>query len=51
MRNVEAKELIRVTHGHKLRWENAGVRGYAGGRGMKGRKKWDNCNRIINKIY
>ena len=31
--------------------------GYPGGRrgtgqrGIKGRKKWDNCNRIINRIY
>ena len=25
--------------------------GLAGRRGLKGRKKWDNCNSIINKIY
>ena len=26
--------------------------GNAGGqRGIKGRKKWDNCNSIINKMY
>ena len=25
--------------------------GGAGWRGIKGRKKWDNCNSIINKIY
>ena len=22
-----------------------------GGRGIKGRKNWDNCNSIMNKIY
>ena len=26
-------------------------RGCAGQRGIKERKKWDNCNSIINKIY
>ena len=40
-----------MTHGHELRaggmLEGAG----AGRRGIKGRKKWDNCNIIINKIY
>ena len=25
--------------------------GGTGQRGIKGRKKWDNCNSIINKIY
>ena len=25
--------------------------GGAGQRGVKGRKKWDNCNSIINKTY
>ena len=25
--------------------------GGAGQRGIKGRKNWDNCNSIINKIY
>ena len=25
--------------------------GGAGQRGIKGGKKWDNCNSIINKIY
>ena len=44
MGNVEAKELICTTHGH------AGVRGCAGWRAIKG-GKWDNCNRIIYKIY
>ena len=28
-----------------------GWEGGAGQRGIKGRKKWDNCNSIINKIY
>ena len=38
MGNVEAKELICVTHGHELRWENdGGIRG-TGPRGIKGRK-------------
>ena len=27
------------------------VGGGAGWRRIKGRKKWDNCNSIINKIY
>ena len=40
-----------MTHGHELREGNAGGRGCAGWRGMKGRKKWDNCNSMINKIY
>ena len=40
-----------MTHGHELR-----VRGIAGGKkgtGERGEreKNWDNCNRIINKIY
>ena len=30
---------------------NAGRRGDTGRRRIKGRKKWDNCNSIINKIY
>ena len=30
---------------------NAGGRGGAGWREIKRRKKWDNCNSIINKIY
>ena len=43
---------VRTTHGHELRggdecwWE-----GCSGWREIKGRKKWDNCNSIINKIY
>ena len=40
-----------MTHGHELRWGNAGEWEYTGQRGIKGRKKWDNCNGIINKIY
>ena len=39
MGNGEAKELICMTHGHELRWGNAGWRGSAGWRGIKGRKK------------
>ena len=51
MGNREAKELIYMTHEHELRGVNAGGRWGAGWRGIKGRKKWDNCNNIINKIY
>ena len=36
--NGEAKELVCTTHGHELRWRNAGGRGSAGWRGTKGRK-------------
>ena len=39
MGNGEAKELICMTHGHKLRWGNAGASVGTGWRGMKGRKK------------
>ena len=46
MGNGEAKELIYIIHGHELRWGKG-----MGWRGVKGRKKWDNCNSIINKIY
>ena len=42
--NREAKELICMTHGHELRRGNDGGREVAGCRGIKGRKKWDNCN-------
>ena len=49
--NGEAKELICTTHGQELRLGNAGGSGGAGWRGIKGRKKWDNCNSMINKIY
>ena len=49
--NGEDKELICMTHGQELRGE-----GMLEGResmewkGLKGRKKWDNCNSIINNI-
>ena len=45
--NVEAKELISMTHGHELwggMWEGGGWAGWSGVGG-----KWDNCNSIINK--
>ena len=45
------KELIFTTHEHELSGGNAGGRGVQGRGGIKGRKKWDNCNGIINKIY
>ena len=48
--NVEAKELICMTHGHELKGGNVGRRGCGGRRGVKG-GKWDNCNSITNKIY
>ena len=32
-------------------WGYAEVWGVQGGWGIKGRKIWDNCNSIINKIY
>ena len=51
MGNGEAKEVICMTHGHELRCGNAGGKVGARQRGIKGRKKWDNCNSIINKIY
>ena len=51
MGNGEAKDLIYMTHGHELRWGNDGGRWGTGWRGIKRRKKWDNCNSIINKIY
>ena len=40
-----------MSPGHELRWGNGDGRGDAGQRGIKGRKKWDNCNSLINKIY
>ena len=51
MGNGEAKELICITHGHELRWQNDHGRGCTGQREIKGRKKWDNYNSLINKIY
>ena len=49
--NGEAKELTCVTHGHELLGEEFWWKGGSGQRGIKGRKKWDNYNSIINKIY
>ena len=51
MGNGEAKELICTTHGHELRGGSAGGREDAGQRGIKRRKKWDNCNSIYNNTY
>ena len=51
MGNGEAKELMCMTHGHELRGEKCWREGSAGQSKTKGRKKWDNCNSIINKIY
>ena len=45
--NVEAKELISMTHGHELYGGNVGERGWAGWSGVRG-GEWDNCNSIIN---
>ena len=39
-----------MTHRHELKGENAGGRGCAGQRRIKG-GKWDNCSSIINKMY
>ena len=36
IRNGEAKELLCTTHGHELRWGNAGGSGGAEWRGIKG---------------
>ena len=36
MGNVEAKELIRMTHGHELKGGNMGGRGCAGWKGVRG---------------
>ena len=38
MGNREAKEPICITHGHELKGRNAGGKGGAGQRGIKGRK-------------
>ena len=51
MGNGEAKELVGMTHGHEVRWGNAGGSWGTAQRGIKGKKKWDNCKSIINKIY
>ena len=45
--NVEAKEIISMTHGHELQggmWEGGG-----GQDGVEWGGEWDNCNSIINK--
>ena len=47
----EAKELICMTHGHELRRQECLREGGTKQRRIKGRKKWDNYNCIINKIY
>ena len=39
IRNEEAKELICMTHGHEVRWGNAGGKWGTGWKGIKGRKK------------
>ena len=50
--NEKAKELMCMTHGHELGEGGMLVGGeIAGWRGIKGRKKWDNCYSITNKIY
>ena len=46
--NVEAKELISMTHGHELLGENVGGRGVGRMEWSEG-GKWDNCNSIISK--
>ena len=40
-----------MTHAHELRWGECWRVGGIGQREIKGRKKWDNCNSIINEIY
>ena len=50
--NEEAKELICMTHGHELKWGMLEGGSRCTEERDKGeRKKWDNCNSIINKIY
>ena len=39
MGNGGAKELVCMSHGHELRWGNAGGRGCTGWRVIKERKK------------
>ena len=46
--NVEAKELISMTHGHELWGGDCGREG-GGQDGVEWGGKWDNCNSIINK--
>ena len=45
------KNLICTTHGHELKWGGMLVGGECRAEGNKGRKKWDKCNSIINKVY
>ena len=47
----EAKRLICTTHGHELRWGNAGGSAVQGRDESRRGKIWDKCNSIINKIY
>ena len=51
IRNGEAKELTCMTRGCELRVGGMLVEGGAGRKGIKGRKKWNNYNSIINKIF
>ena len=53
MGSGEAKELTYTTHGHELRWGNAGGKRGTRQRGTQGEKLGElyNCNSIINKIY
>ena len=50
--NGEAKELTCTTQGHELRRGGADIHGKGElGEGGKWGKNWDNCNRIVNRIY
>ena len=51
MGNGEAKELVCMSYGHELKWGNDDGREGTGQREIKGRKKLDNYNSIINNIY
>ena len=46
--NVEAKELISMTHGHELRGKECWRVGVKD-RGAIKEVNWENCNSIINK--
>ena len=46
--NVEAKELISMTHGHEL-WGGVCGREGVGRMELSEGGEWDNCNSIINK--
>ena len=48
--NVEAKELVSVTHGHELLGGGECGREGVGRMEWSGRE-WDNCNSIINNIF